>query len=108
MQQSLLIALLFVALLATSAQAHNAPQAVTVYVHADQPVANMPVTATSGDQAIATHTDANGIAHLPIGAGEWAIEACGQSVSVETLDEDGTGGLLVIGCYRVLLPVAAR
>lgn len=109
MSQSLIIALLLTALAATYAPAQAAPQAITVYAHADLPVANMPVTATNGDQTIATATDANGIAHLPIGAGLWAIKACGQSVPIETLDEDeGTSGLLVIGCYRVLLPVAAR
>ena len=109
MSQSLIIALLLTALAATYAPAQAAPQAVTVYVHADRPIANMPVTATSGDRAIATHTDANGIAHLPIGAGLWSVETCGQSVPIETLEEDGgTGGLLVIGCYRALLPVAVK
>ena len=109
MSQTLLILLLLTVLAATYAPAQAAPQAITVYVHADQPSANTPVTATSGQQVVNAMTDANGIAHLPIGAGTWVVETCGQSLQVETLGgDDGMPGLLVFGCYRSLLPVAIK
>lgn len=107
MQQPLLIALLLTAFLATTVQ--SAPEAITVYVHDDQPVANMPVTATSGQQVINASTDASGIAPLAIDGGVWVVETCGQTVLVETLDEDqGPGGLLVVECHRVYIPAAVK
>lgn len=108
MRQELIIAFLATALLAASIKA--APNtAVTVYVHNDQPLANMPVTATNGQRVVSATTDTGGVAQLALGAGRWDLETCGQSATVEMMDEvDGTPGMVIVGCHQVFVPVAAK
>lgn len=76
-----------------------------------KPVAGEVVTLTGAErEKVALTTDANGVVLFPgIGAGEWVVEACNQSNDFSTADEEaGPGGLWVVECNRLYLPVAVK
>lgn len=108
------ILLLLVAYAATYTHPAHADQtsafAVQVTDPQGRPLAGIPVTlrSTTDRALLALQTNANGIAtfdNLP--AGEWQADACGQSLVYGSTDGN-TGGLWLVTCARLWLPVAIR
>ena len=112
MSNFLTVLFLLVAIAATYTPASATPSSylsVAVTDSHGQALASIPVTAVHENTLIALSTDQNGMVNLDnLAAGDWAVTACGQTVTYTSMDGQDIGGTLMLTCHRMLLPVVSR
>ena len=107
--KSLPTVLFVVALIATFVQPVSAKPtshfSVQLTNATGQPASGLPVTVTNDQMQVQITTDAKGIADFKdLAVGEWTVDACGQTATVESVS-GADGSLLSVTCPSVLLPV---